>query len=86
MGAASGEVVRCITTPGPLPANLQKIWDGFLESAANFVIKFSGASRKTTEVLWRMVGEAFKLTRNPNIYNMWVKKWSLLNGMEEGGE
>ncbi|KZV96833.1 hypothetical protein EXIGLDRAFT_747481 [Exidia glandulosa HHB12029] len=72
------------SVPGPLPAALQAIWDQFLSACANFVVKFSGASRKTTQILWNMLGEEFKLTRNPNIYNMWVKKWSLLNGMEEG--
>ncbi|KZV79282.1 hypothetical protein EXIGLDRAFT_707338, partial [Exidia glandulosa HHB12029] len=72
------------SVPGPLPAPLQAIWDNFLSTCADFIVKFAGTSRKTTQILWNMLGEEFKLTRNPNIYNMWVKKWSLLNGMEEG--
>ncbi|KZV81829.1 hypothetical protein EXIGLDRAFT_703259 [Exidia glandulosa HHB12029] len=71
------------SVPGPLSAALQTIWDAFLNACAAFIVKFSGASRKTTTLLWEMVGEQFKLKRDPNLYNMWVKKWSLVNAKEQ---
>ncbi|KZV99880.1 hypothetical protein EXIGLDRAFT_800070 [Exidia glandulosa HHB12029] len=72
------------SVPGPLPAALDAIWQRFLSRAGDFVTAFSSVSRKMPDVLWGMFGEYFKLTRNPNIYNMWVKQWSLLNPMDEG--
>ncbi|KZV83388.1 hypothetical protein EXIGLDRAFT_777620 [Exidia glandulosa HHB12029] len=71
------------SVPGPLPAALQDIWDAFMTKLAGFVVQFSRASRKATALLWAIIGDHFKLSRSPNLYNMWVKQWSLINAMQE---
>ncbi|KZV90040.1 hypothetical protein EXIGLDRAFT_695029 [Exidia glandulosa HHB12029] len=72
------------SAPGPLSNALKSIWQRFLGRAAEFVQFFAKAARKAETIIWGMFGEWFKLTRNPNIYNMWVKQWSLLNEKEAG--
>lgn len=73
------------SVPGPLPQALQAIWGDFMTKMEAFVQEFAKKSRKLPSVLWKWIGEVFKLTREPNLFNMWVQRWALLNAKEEGG-
>lgn len=76
---------RTGSVPGPLPKALQKIWDESMTKFEEFVKAFSVKSRKSLAVVWKWVGQLFKLSRDRNLYNMWVQRYALLNPKEADG-
>lgn len=73
------------SVPGPLAKALQQVWDDFMSKIEEFVQAFSKKSGKAPAVLWKWIGEVFKLTREPNFFNMWVKRFTLLNAKGADG-